>query len=297
MTRDELNKFFGEMYVANFVELNKSNKSNYNQMKKIQIKYAKKYEDIYAKYYKPGQADVALESTVNIKAVHEDVAKITGQYASEVGIEVDRVILASVSTAYIFTRAISNYALSNQYKLKKVTDALCGKVENYLFLGKTIKQRLGKVYFDLDDRTGQIIINGLQNGQSSAVIAKSIKSATGRSYTDSLRIAITEENRVYNQGALEEMRLNANIEQIIIIATLDAITSEVCRDKDGNIYDIEKVTQDNIPPFHPHCRTTFGAYFSNKDFDRLDNITKQQIPYITYREWEKLNPEVVRKMF
>ena len=53
------------------------------------------------------------------------------------------------------------------------------------------------------------------------------------------------------QGTLAAYKEDG-VEKYQILATLDSRTSEVCRDEDGEIYEIDKaVTGVNYPPYHP----------------------------------------------
>lgn len=69
----------------------------------------------------------------------------------------------------------------------------------------------------------------------------------------------TELARMYSEIELESYR-DTGIKEIEFMATLDSVTSHICRENDGNIIKVsEAKVGDNIPPLHPNCRSTIVA--------------------------------------
>ena len=87
------------------------------------------------------------------------------------------------------------------------------------------------------------------------------------------------------------------------IATLDNRTRDTHRELDGQVVDIDQpftVNGDTIrypgdpqakPALVYNCRCTLGFIYPGHEGlgTRRDNITGQEIPYVTYREWERRN--------
>ena len=76
------------------------------------------------------------------------------------------------------------------------------------------------------------------------------------------------------------------------MATLDQKTSDICRDLDGNVYDINDSNKP-IPPEKTHvgCRSCLVSIPSKewRPKKRMDNETKEHITYANYKEWKKEN--------
>jgi SPP1 gp7 family putative phage head morphogenesis protein len=82
-----------------------------------------------------------------------------------------------------------------------------------------------------------------------------------------------------------------------ILAVMDAKTSEICMDMDGEVFDIEDMKVGaTAPPFHPNCRTTIAQYEDTGDkAERSPGLLRDpnsgemySIPRdMTYKEWEQ----------
>lgn len=82
------------------------------------------------------------------------------------------------------------------------------------------------------------------------------------------------------------MAKDHDIKQQLFMATLDSKTSNICRSKDGLVFDIDDPNKP-IPPLHPHCRSVLVNLVSKdwKPKQRYDNQSKQNIDWTTYEEW------------
>jgi len=88
-----------------------------------------------------------------------------------------------------------------------------------------------------------------------------------------------------------------------ILAVMDAKTSEICMDMDGEVFDIEDMKVGaTAPPFHPFCRTTIAPYADTGDASErspgllLDPVSGEMytIPRdMTPGEWEQLAQNAV----
>lgn len=76
-----------------------------------------------------------------------------------------------------------------------------------------------------------------------------------------------------------------------ILSTLDNRTSQICRSMDGKVFKVSEMQPGvNDSPFHPNCRTTTIAYFSDaEDEVKIARDSKGQNysvdGNITYKEW------------
>ncbi len=90
-----------------------------------------------------------------------------------------------------------------------------------------------------------------------------------------------------------DMYREMGVERYEIVATLDSLTSEICREMDGKVFD----TKDYMPgvtahPFHPRCRSATAPYFNdeftvgNQRAARDEDGQYYTVPSdMTYPEW------------
>lgn len=109
------------------------------------------------------------------------------------------------------------------------------------------------------------------------------------------RLIMTESAAVSSAAAQDSYK-ELGVEQYEILATLDSLTSEICRDLDGKVFDMKDyAVGDTAPPFHPHCRTTTVPFFDD-EFSAVEKRAARDeetgdTVYVdgqmNYREWEK----------
>lgn len=107
------------------------------------------------------------------------------------------------------------------------------------------------------------------------------------------RLVMTECAYIANQGHLMGYQA-AEIERYIFLATLDLRTSDICRSLDMRRFPVaEAQAGTNLPPMHPHCRSTTMPDMSDEQLRRVnraarDPITGKSITVpgdMTYQEW------------
>ena len=77
-------------------------------------------------------------------------------------------------------------------------------------------------------------------------------------YSQADRIARTELSYVQNQSTIDRYK-QAGFTKYQYL-TADDCCSEICSEKDGEIFNIdEAVVGENIPPLHPNCRCSILA--------------------------------------
>ena len=108
------------------------------------------------------------------------------------------------------------------------------------------------------------------------------------------RLVMTEE-AYFSSLAQKDCFKELDVDSYEIVATLDSITSDICRDMDGKVFKMSQwETGVTAPPFHPWCRTTTVPAFED-DFgligERAAKDDKGKTYYVpanmTYHEWEK----------
>ncbi|WP_129599529.1 minor capsid protein [Anaerophilus nitritogenes] len=166
----------------------------------------------------------------------------------------------------------------------KLPNKIINEILNYNVEGLNFSERIWFNNVKLQQNMVGTIRNGLQNGYSIDRMAKSIKDTMQISKNNAMRLIRTESAGVWYRGQ-KQVYKDHKIKKLVLIATLDSRTSNICRERDGKVY---IAGEEPALPFHPNCRSTYAAYFENQQIkSRLDNQTKQKIKYTTYKEWIK----------
>ncbi|MGN2347290.1 minor capsid protein [Clostridium cagae] len=131
-------------------------------------------------------------------------------------------------------------------------------------------------------------IEDFLNGKTSVnEIESKIKKKYNSNAYNTKRLINTEICRV--QGSINDVWAeNHDIKYQMFMATLDGKTSELCRNFDGKTFNINDINKP-VPPLHPFCRSALINLPSKewKPKSRIDNITKQNISWQTYKEWQE----------
>lgn len=132
-------------------------------------------------------------------------------------------------------------------------------------------------------------------GSSVEQMSKDLSGKLDTNYKSAVRLVRTEVNYISNQSTMDAYENSTVVEKYQILATLDSRTSEICRDMDGQVFNVkDRQVAVNMPPFHVNCRTTTIPYFDDDDYEGLTRIARDSdgksyyVPAnMTYREWEK----------
>lgn len=105
--------------------------------------------------------------------------------------------------------------------------------------------------------------------------------------TESAFVAEEMEAKSYEECGAEKYRF---------IAVLDLKTSEICRAKDNQVFELSKrKTGVNYPPLHPWCRSTTCIYIDDETLEHMTRIAQDPITgknikvpaNMSYKEWRK----------
>jgi len=141
-----------------------------------------------------------------------------------------------------------------------------------------------KLINNLHKELSQSIIRG----KSPTEAIKNISKIMGTSKSSTARLVYTES--AYISSASQKDCFNdLGVEKYEIVATLDSKTSEICRDLDGETFEM-KVYEPGVTanPFHPYCRTCTAPYFDDNYTERVvgGGSDGYYIPgNISYKEW------------
>ena len=150
-------------------------------------------------------------------------------------------------------------------------------------------------------------------GMSEAEMTKTLAKEFNTSMYVARRLIRTESNYMAGQAKLKGWKEHG-VDEYILIAVLDMLTSLICRTIDGKVHKVVDAVVNGkdgtFPPFHPWCRTIAAAYFGERTLDgkrnaidRVDGKAMTIDQRTNYKQWEdmlikkhgKRNVEVARK--
>lgn len=162
--------------------------------------------------------------------------------------------------------------------------------------GKNFSERLwGDHRKELADRLNQIIGVGMATGASKEQMAAQLMAQMDMSDSRARTLIRSEVGRARSRASLASMRANGT-PQYKFVATLDFLTSLICRSHDGEIYNVsDAVIGLNFPPLHPNCRSVGTPHWPPEEgdededdtrFARANDSTGYKVPAdMRYHEW------------
>lgn len=167
--------------------------------------------------------------------------------------------------------------------------------------GKNFSERVWGNRRKLVNELSQALTQSIILGEDSQKAIDKVAKKMNASKRNAGRLVMTEK-AFFSSAAQKDCFRELGVERYEVVATLDDVTSPLCRDMDGKHF---PMTQYEIgvtaPPFHVYCRSTTVPYFDD-DFGATgeraargaDGKTYYVPADMTYREWEKLagiNPD------
>lgn len=105
------------------------------------------------------------------------------------------------------------------------------------------------------------VASGILSGQSFRDMSDNLRHIVGEDDSEgakykSMRLIRTECNHIATQGQMLGYKAGG-IAWYLFLATLDLVTSEICRSLDMKRFPVSEAKAGvNLPPMHPHCRST-----------------------------------------
>lgn len=186
----------------------------------------------------------------------------------------------------------SSYLLSLgiDFALKKIKSKDLEKIIN-----KTIK---GKNYSDRikgnKEKIAKILRKDIKDFLEGKISVNDIRKKIKELYNNNAKatkILVRNEIGRVQAGVNELWAEEHNIEWQLFDATLDSKTTEICQRYDGQVFRKDDANKP-IPNVNTHicCRSCLIA-LPSKDYrpkTKMDNETKEHIPYTTYKEWKNI---------
>lgn len=160
--------------------------------------------------------------------------------------------------------------------------------------GKNFSERIWGNRQKLVNELNTELTRNIMLGQDPQKAIDAIARKMNSSKKNAGKLVMTEE-AFFSSTAQKDCFAELDVEQFEIVATLDALTSEICQEMDGKHFPMSQwevgVT---APPFHPWCRSTTVPYFDD-EFDSIgeraardaDGKTYYIPADMTYKQWQK----------
>ena len=127
----------------------------------------------------------------------------------------------------------------------------------YPYAGKMFSDRIWDNKDALVKYIQQDLTVGIIRGDSIQKMARQLKKDLNVLYYQAERLVRTETNYALNQAHLKGYKDSGVVEKYEFLAAHDKRTSKLCRDLDGEMFELSKaVVGENYPPMHPNCRST-----------------------------------------
>lgn len=131
------------------------------------------------------------------------------------------------------------------------------KIIEYPYAGKMFSDRIWDNKDALVKHIEQNLTVGIIRGDSIQKMARQLKKDLKVLYYQAERLVRTETNYAMNQAHLKGYKDSGVVEKYEFLAAHDKRTSKLCRDLDGEMFELSKaVVGENYPPMHPNCRST-----------------------------------------
>ena len=131
------------------------------------------------------------------------------------------------------------------------------KIIEYPYAGKMFSDRIWDNKDALVKYIQQDLTVGIIRGDSIQKMARQLKKDLKVLYYQAERLVRTETNYAMNQAHLKGYKDSGVVEKYEFLAAHDKRTSKLCRDLDGEMFELSKaVVGENYPPMHPNCRST-----------------------------------------
>ena len=164
--------------------------------------------------------------------------------------------------------------------------------------GREFSQRIWDRGDKLVNSLRDNLTRNIASGASPKESIKDIESQFNVSKAAASRLVYTETAAISSKATQDSYK-GIGVKKYEILATLDLRTSDICRSKDGKIYDIKDYRVGiTAPPFHPNCRTTTIPCFDDDLERRLDSSVgrmardpksgkNKSVENLSYKKWYK----------
>lgn len=198
----------------------------------------------------------------------------------------------TIKNAYYKTIYDTGVGLKINPAFSKLNNRVVNQVLNTKFLSGNYSERIWKNTDKLANTLKEVIGSAIARGESYSKTARRIRERFGVTQYEATRLVQTETCYFQNQAEIEALKM-MGIKKYKFIATLDSRTSDICREHDKKVYNVEGAKAgENLPPLHPNCRSTISAYLGEEyesaiRIARNENGENEYVDNVPYNEWLK----------
>ncbi|MDX8367851.1 minor capsid protein [Cytobacillus sp. IB215665] len=248
----------------------------------------KHINQIHAQYLLDGELTVSRQQRYSVLRELERLLIEEAQKVGLVEIEETTNILTTVyNESYYQTAFIIDAGIATTLTFSVVQPEFVRAVVNSPIEGKMFSDRIWNNKDILANRVLEEIEKSMIQGKDVRKISRAIKKEFEVSAYEAKRLVVTEQARVSNAAHKSIYEQSSVVNKVMIDATLDSKTSEICRGYDGNIYNAN--SNYPTPPFHPNCRSVIIPIVNgwSPTKKRENEGDKKIIDYTTYEKWKK----------
>ena len=192
------------------------------------------------------------------------------------------------------------------FAFNKIDPEEIRKIQQQPWLGANYSQRIwGNTQLLAAELQKELAVS-LLTGRSAHETADFIEAQFGKGKNNARRLVRTE--TAYFHAEMEAKAYEeAEVDKYMFLATLDLRTSGICREHDGEVYEVsERRTGVNYPPMHPWCRSDTIALDDDEWLAKATRSARDpetgkaiQVPAdMTYNDWyEKYVEKISDKMY
>lgn len=161
--------------------------------------------------------------------------------------------------------------------------------------GQNYSERVWNNTQKVADAIKEELMIGALTGKTEKEMTDSINEQFLSGRNKARRLVRTESSYIHNEAHFQAYK-DYGIEEYRFVATLDLRTSQICRERDGNVYRVnDKKIGVNAPPMHPWCRSTTIMNLDDETMHNLERFARDpvtgermKVPADeTYKEWHK----------
>ncbi|MBM7631109.1 minor capsid protein [Geomicrobium sediminis] len=156
---------------------------------------------------------------------------------------------------------------------------------NMPLAGERFSDRIWHNKEKLVARTRSLVQRSMIDGADPVKLARELKREFGTSAYESTRLVRNEVARCTRMAQDQIYSDSQVVSEVMFDATLDGLTSEICKDLDGERYPIDQKPE--IPDdTHVGCRSDYIPVVDGwEPSQKFDNEEKQLIDYSSYPKW------------
>lgn len=172
-------------------------------------------------------------------------------------------------------------------KFKPMSKKKEQEIVNLPYKGLTVQESAGVSHQKMIRSIKQILVKGMEEGKDISVMANELSERTSVSLNESKRIIRTEAVRIWTDAQVQSWKNAGFVKKVKFVATVDSKTSDICKGKHGNIYELETMLRKDMPPIHPNCRSILVAVI--EDLQKLQEKERLVKKHGKFKVWQKAN--------